>query len=370
MPASFAKDLDFDLPPGLIGNPTVLPQCTGEEFTEEVKYFFETVDACPAETAVGVADVLVSGTGGIRNYPVPLFNLTPNVGEPARFGFDIQGVDVVLDTSVRTGGNYGVKVSVSNISQILGLDGAQVILWGTPGDPIHNAARGWECLAGGLPVGPRCPGSFEVKDTPFLTLPTSCTGPLMSSAEGDSWTEPGSFVSASNVSRDGAGEPTGLDGCGDLHFEPQIVASPDGSAASTPSGLNVEVRVPQEEDLAAGGLSEAEVKTTTVALPAGVEVSPGGADGLLSCSLAQIGLEEDAEQSCPEASKVGTVEINTPLLPNPLTGAVYLAAQNREPVLLAAGAVYRREGPRVGCAREAGWEGHAQPSDGPARLDV
>jgi hypothetical protein len=330
-PAALAKDLDFDLPPGLVGDPSVLPQCTGEQFAAEVhELIINTRDTCPADTVIGVADVFVS-VGSLHSYTVPLFNLTPDVGEPARFGFDVQGVLVTLDTSVRTGGDYGVRVSVNNITQIVGLDGAQVTIWGTPGDPIHNNARGWECLAGGIP-GMTCPTEdSQVKDTPFLTLPTSCDGPLASSVEGDSWKEPGNFVSVSGVSQDGAGNPLGLDGCSKLHFEPQITVAPDGSAASSPSGLSVDVHVPQSEDLAAGGLSEAEVRTTTVALPQGVDVSPGGADGLLACSLAQIGLEGPGEQSCPEASKVGTVEIDTPLLPNPLTGAVYLAAQNANP---------------------------------------
>ena len=79
------------------------------------------------------------------------------------------------------------------------------------------------------------------------------------------------------------------------------------------------------------GLSAADVKDTTVTLPAGIQISPAGADGLEACSLAQIGLEEHADPSCPDGSKVATAEIHTPLLPNPLVGEVYLAAQNANP---------------------------------------
>src|SRR4029077_14378746 len=76
---------------------------------------------------------------------------------------------------------------------------------------------------------------------------------------------------------------------------------------------------------------ESEVKDTTVALPVGVTINPANADGLLACGLGEVALESPAEQTCPEASKVGTVKIKTPLLPNELEGAAYLAAQNANP---------------------------------------
>jgi hypothetical protein len=57
-----------------------------------------------------------------------------------------------------------------------------------------------------------------------------------------------------------------------------------------------------------------------------VQLSPSAADGLLACSQAQIGLENANKPTCPDASKVATVTIKTPLLPDPLEGEVYLAA--------------------------------------------
>jgi hypothetical protein len=127
------------------------------------------------------------------------------------------------------------------------------------------------------------------------------------------------------------GNPTGQDGCDHLSFDPSMSVAPDTHDGSTPSALTVDVHVDQEASLDPNGLAEATVKDTTVALPVGVSLNPAGADGLQSCTLGEVDLESSNEQSCPEASKIGLVEVRTPLLPNPLKGAAYLAAQEANP---------------------------------------
>ena len=122
-----------------------------------------------------------------------------------------------------------------------------------------------------------------------------------------------------------------LDGCNQLPFSPSISVAPDSQAGSSPSGLNVGIHLPQEVSLDGEGLGEADVKDTTVALPVGVGLNPAAADGLQACSEEQVALSVHAEASCPEASKVATLEIKSPLLPNPLVGEAYLAQQNTNP---------------------------------------
>ncbi len=73
------------------------------------------------------------------------------------------------------------------------------------------------------------------------------------------------------------------------------------------------------------------MKGLSVTLPEGVALNPAAADGLQACSMEQIGLQSAEAPSCPEAAKVATVKIKTPLLPNPLEGAAYLAAQDANP---------------------------------------
>jgi hypothetical protein len=324
------KDLNFDLPPGLIGNPQPFPQCTDAQFETIVEGF---VNECPADTALGVASITVYEPllGGVLTITTPVFNLKPAVGEPAKFGFQTLVVHVVLDTSVRTGGDYGVTVSVSNVTQMTSFLSSQVTFWGVPGDPVHDQSRGWQCLDGGVwgSVAPRvgeCKATEQKSPPPFLSLPTSCTGALQTTMQTDSWTDKGVFTPPLSPPFEPA-----LDGCNRMPFEPSISVAPDGQAGSSPSGLTVGIHVPQDALLNSTGLAESNVKDTTVALPAGVALNPAAADGLQACSEEQIALSRDVVPSCPDASKVGTVEIHTPLLPNALTGSVYLAAQNANP---------------------------------------
>ncbi len=86
--------------------------------------------------------------------------------------------------------------------------------------------------------------------------------------------------------------------------------------------MRVDVHVPQDEN--PSDLATSDLKTAVVTLPPGMTLDPSAANGLSACSPAQYGLGSDAAPTCPAASRLGTVEIDTPVLPNPLTGTVYL----------------------------------------------
>jgi hypothetical protein len=338
---------------GLIGNPTAFPQCTVLQFNT---FLYSGINECPPDTAMGVVIVTVDEPTSLHVFTTtaPIFNLEPSHGEPARFGFFVATtVPVILETSVRTGGGYGVTVSANNINENAALLAAHVIFWGVPGAAAHNQSRGWPCE---LPnaffaAADPCAAVAQPQAEAFLTLPTSCTNPLseplMSTIEADSWpkvgpeAEPSHSSSLAYTFQDSLGQPFGMTGCNRLDFSPEIEVKPDVQDASTPTGLTVEVHVPQDAALNPNGTAEATVKDTTVTLPEGVTLNPGGADGLEACSETQIGFqgkEEEAgvmatnvftptlgEPFCPAGSKVGTVEIETPLLPHALKGAVYLA---------------------------------------------
>lgn len=335
-PLALTKDLRFDLPPGLIGNPTPLPKCPLAVFVKH-----STTVECPNDTVVGVATPITTNPFNGKLVPfaqaVPLYNVEPSVGEPARFGFTTQVGPVVLDTSVRIGDGYPVVVTVPDILNELAVIGSQVTFWGTPGDTRHDTARG-SCLDQFVGNGIHQVGQLETScpiqgsPQPFLIMPTSCEAPLRTSVEGESWSDIGHFTAPKEyVFADQEGRPISQDGCNKLSFEPSISVTPDGREASTPTGLTVDAHVDQEAGLDPTGLADSTVKNTTVLLPPGVVLNPGAADGLLSCGLGEVGLESNGEQACPEASKVGLVKIKTPLLPNPLEGAAYLASQENNP---------------------------------------
>jgi hypothetical protein len=351
---ALAKDVQFRLPPGMIGNPKATPQCSEVDFFAAEK----THDLCKPEMAVGVAVVTLNEpfTFDVQTRAVPVFNLAPAVGEPARFGFFVLHDLVILDTSVKTGEDYGVVVTVQNASELAKVLSTEVTLWGQPGNASHDRSRGWPCAEGGLNddgVEP-CPTPEPHNLAPFLTLPTSCTGELKTTVFADSWLERGALLPDGRIDvtdprwKEANAPSPQQEGCEKLPpFEPSIKVLPGTQAGSTPAGLTVNVEESQESLLSPSSLAESAVRDTTVALPQGMELNAGAADGLLTCSALQMGFTgtlpaEETNQTknnkfsptfpeCPDAARVGTVKIKTPLLKNKLEGSAYLASQNTNP---------------------------------------
>jgi hypothetical protein len=351
------KNVIAQLPPGFIGNPTPFAQCTDAQFSksEEPEERGKLTNACPASSAIGVASLTFNepATVGFGTVTAPIFNMVPRVGEPARFGILAAGiVAAFLDTQIRSGGDYGVTVSSLNIPEIQWLLGAKLTFWGTPGAPAHAQQHGWDCLYG-LGGPSACPSAPTSSPPPFLVMPSSCAPPWQSTLQAESWSAPGKPAEVAEAFTYRL--PEAIDGCDHLPFAPEIKVTPDVSAGSTPTGLNVDVHVPQNAILNSESLAESAVKDINVALPAGVVVDPSGADGLQACSEGLVGFQgftatalgpdtatftpklpeplQAGLNFCPTASKIGTVKITTPLLPKgqDVTGSVYLATQNENP---------------------------------------
>jgi hypothetical protein len=353
---SLARNLSFELPPGLLGDPQAIAKCSDAEFSS---IGANNVNACPASTAIGVAIVTLN----LPNPPlevfseaVPVFNLVPAPGEPARFGLEDTKVPIILDTSVRSGGDYGVDVDNHDTTQVAQLLSSRVTLWGEPQAPAHDASRGWACIREVEVNGETCAPPGKRGETPFLTLPTSCVGGLSTVMRGEAWS--GVVAESSFAFQNSLQEALeSLQACSSIGFDPQISLTPveerEGqtpdamvTSAATPTGLNVDVSLPAEQD----GLGESALKETRVALPQGLELNPAAANGLQACSESQIGYEGKGASSdplapgteepphfssspaaCPEASKVASVSIESPDLADELKGALYIAQQEENP---------------------------------------
>jgi len=317
-PVGELKDVEVDLPAGFVGNPNATPKCPRALFDEGRNNTSNALPLCPVDTEIGTE--VASFLSPTFFLELPVYNLVPPPGMPAQFGFAFGERVGFINAGVRTGAGYRLKVNLRDIVQ-QGILSSSLTLWGVPADPAHNSERG-------INVGEGAPDGAEVK--PFLTMPGSCEGPLTNTLTADSWPEPGTFLTGtfgpqSYVSLDNQGNPFAMQGCEKLNFSPTIQARPETTAANTPTGLQFDVHFPQNES--PESLAEADLKNVTVALPTGVTISPSQANGLQACSQAQIGLKNESEPSCPNASKIGSVEVSSPLLADPLIGSVYVAQQ-------------------------------------------
>ncbi len=306
------KNLDVNLPPGVIGDPNAMPQCTRQQFDAEVY-------GCPPSTQVGLDTVGLGSAGTLTLLTLPVYNIVPPPGVPAEFAFNAFGIHGVLDFAVRPGSEqYGITAHVYNITQ-RNIIYDSFTAWGVPSDPSHDAQRqGLGCIEGGCSVN----GTAEKS---FLTLPTACGGPLRFSVAATTWEEPNAAPAEDSF------EAPGMTGCDPFSFAPSITIAPDTSHADTPAGLTAEVTLPQDPGLtsATEGRTASDVQNTTVTLPAGVVINPGQAAGLEACLPAQEALEEpESPPSCPAGSKVGADMIATPLLPDKLEGDVYVLQSN------------------------------------------
>ena len=310
VPAADPRDVAVDLPPGLVGGATATPQCNMNNVQ---------AGTCPADTMVGVATTafefpLGSGPGLVATADAPVYNITPYPGEPAAFGF-WQQASVRLDTSVRSGGDYGITTTGSDLPDIEPILGATVTLWGVPAD--HNGPGPDNAI---LPTASTSFGGPGVGvASPFLDNPTQCSsGPLPENLTVDSYPQ-GTTPSASDSAQAALPQPTG---CGALQFDPSLSVQPDVSQPDSPAGVDADLSLPQDQNPDA--LATPELRNATVTLPQGLVVSPSAAAGLQGCTDAEIALHSTTPATCPDASDIGTVQITTPLLPDPLTGQIFL----------------------------------------------
>jgi hypothetical protein len=303
------KNAMVETPTGFIGNPHAVPECTASQFA---------LDECSADSQVGIAlPYIAIGDGCCFEQNIaPIYNLTPQPGQAGLLAWKapIAGFPIYIVISARTNSDYGLNAEVKGITANFALGRYHQVLWGVPASPIHESQR-FKKGGGFAGYNPEWtpPAASNSPEKPFLSNPTTCTGPLTSNL----------ITTAYDHGRHEQTAPwPATSGCDQLNFNPSLAAKPSTEDADSASGLDVALKVPQNDSPATP--SDSEIKATTVTLPPGFSINSSAADGKTSCSDTQARFGTTEEAQCPEFAKVGTLSLDSWALPEPIPGGLYL----------------------------------------------
>lgn len=320
-PYARTKDVIVKLPPGLVGNPNAVAECTTLQFSTALSPDPEdpttAEGGCPQDSQVGVTQVRLYGLP-VGSFTEPIFNMEPPSGDPdvvARLAFWAYIYPIFINVRVRSEGDYGLTAEVKAAPSAAELISATTTLWAVPADPSHDTLRLTPLEAGPNTKTESPPRPSGLVPEPFMVNPTSCGGPLGIDFATASYSFPDQLSTAS-------APLAAITGCGLLDFDPSLAVTPASRQAAAPTGLDATLNIPQDETV--DGLATSQLRNSVVTLPRGMAIASGAAEGLQACSAAQVGLGvPDRAANCPEASKIGSAEFEVPQLSRPLKGAVY-----------------------------------------------
>jgi len=330
-----AKNIAFDAPRGLFGNPRVLTQCTALDFS---------LQQCPANAQVGYI-VIHADYEGDPNHLMglaPIFTLEPGAGEAARFGFIVPtlNIPIAIPVTVRSATDYGLRFTVSGITQSVPLSEADLTFWGFPAASrseleSHDNERFMKGKPG-EPTGcvgesePTCAFSYNIEHSnftifsvsasvpnrPFTGNPSVCGQSTATKLDVETYQRPGEFVHAT------ASYPE-ITNCDRQAFQPVAQAQLTTNETDAPSGLSMQFTIPQAQNKAA---SPSSLRASLLTLPEGLTINPDAADGQKACTDAEAEFGTEVPAHCADSSKVGTVTMKSESLEGDLTGSIYLGA--------------------------------------------
>jgi hypothetical protein len=269
------EQLSVSLPPGLTGYLTAVPGC---------KIADARAADCPAASKVGTAAVSV-GTG-----PAPLrlpgtVNLTEGIDNA------IAGLAVIVDT----------KVPALDLGRVAVIQ--RLVL--RPDTGIDVVSEPLPQKLQGIPT-PYRTIDLTIDRPGFMRNATSCAAQQIHGA----FSSVGGELTATS---DAAYQ---AQNCDALPFAPKLT-SKLGADGETGKGKHppLQVKIAQAD-------GEAAQARTVVTLPENIGVDLKNLGGL--CTDAQL-----QSSTCPANSKIGTVTADTPLLPQQLSGGVYLVTPDK-----------------------------------------
>lgn len=332
------KTLRIDLPPGLTVNPEATPRCPIAQFLSGFPKPIKPT--CDPESQVGTEKIwlatnddefaLAPGFFAPKGFVIPpqkdqtevaLYNLVPNPGEPAKFGFVIrEEVPIFLETEVAWESDFHESFRIK-----------------LPITPELAEARHVSTLIS------RLVNEGRKGDGTYITNPTTCFDPNLPEYStlystwfrAESYGDPdpefpnGSTPVESKLPKDGSGKRVVQEGCETIPFDPSVEVNAGTNAVDSPAPATVTTKLPFEPATEGGaGQMQSHVRKAEVSLPKGMGLNPSGAQGLVACSDAQFkkGVRVYTNE-CPAASDVGTVEVDSPPLAEPLIGDVYVGEQ-------------------------------------------
>jgi hypothetical protein len=314
VPAGIIKDQVIDLPAGMIGDPTAVTATCSMANVAPVS----AIERCPATSVAGVAKLRLFNTaanGVIGPFTDRVYRVDPYPGEVAAFAFTtLSSYLVRLSVTVDPSNGYRIRVSSHNQQAGMPLVEADVTMWGVPQD--HQGPGPYTQIAHPETFGGPLPAAVPRRR--FMSVPARCDKPLVTTMLLASW-QTRQFIAPVNS------EITTPTGCDQMGFSPWLEVEPAISQAATPSGYKVALQLGQNEDPATP--RTANLKDAVVTLPHGVAISPSVANGLEACTDAQLAIRSAADETCPPASKIGDVVLESPVLDHPVDGSIYVGSQ-------------------------------------------
>jgi hypothetical protein len=340
IPAGALRAASVGLPPGFSGDPLVTQRrCPQEALDAAGGGVFESPLCTREASAVGNiysarqswAD---AAFGGFFSPAAAIFNDVPAFGAAAEFTANVNLFGhVSLLGSVRSDQDFGVDVGALAVPTTQKVYGSLTTLEGFPAS---------------------APGKALLRNPTDCSLEreeaTAGRGPVATMAM-SSWAnpDPGAVEDAATVAQPPVVDCDALtkawvgEGPEPAQERPTFSFQPSATAAASGTAATARLHIPQRGLADPDRLGTSDLKKTVVVLPPGLTLNPSAANGLQACSEAQVGYNgsgfplpdpirfDEEPVSCPEASKLGTVEISTPLLDEELEGTVYLAAQEENP---------------------------------------
>ena len=328
-----AREIVVRLPAGFDASDVAAPTCTESQLLSKNPHAAEVgtgLPNCPVASQVGDLSLELFATGShVEQFTVPVYNMeVTSFGTTAELGYITAAFTGLVQVKVRPG-DLGLTATTIDIPPIGEVHNVKFTVWGVPAASENDAMRGTVC-GGKSEIPAICREEFGapqpagIPEKAFLSNPTSC-GAFEASIEANSWEEPGVPGDYPAKAVDDNVGP--IDECNRVPFEPSIEVNPSTRSAESPSGLAVSLVVPQEWDNPLT-LSTANLDGAKVTLPEGMTANPGLAEGLGACTPKQYERETSASlpgEGCPPESKIGSIEIETPLLDEKLQGAIYIA---------------------------------------------